>query len=154
MSERDLPKRIAKDSKYETFPVLVTGMESFEELADIALRPDTESYVTLKRVALTQEQTPGLVSFSVEEKKGDTRYKWFKANHGDRCWELDAMDPNDLRDCVEREIKALIEPVAWKRCEVVNEAERTNLETTLKAWSKDPTAQDSDFWITEWMQED
>ena len=30
------------------------------------------------------------------------------------------MDPNDLRDCVEREIKKLIEPVAWQRCELVN----------------------------------
>jgi hypothetical protein len=37
------------------------------------------------------------------------------ANHGaqSQCWELDAMDPNDLRDCVERAIKELIEPVAW-----------------------------------------
>ena len=34
------------------------------------------------------------------------------------------MDPNDLRDCVEQEIKELIEPVAWERCEVVNKAEQ------------------------------
>ena len=33
-----------------------------------------------------------------------------------------------------REIKKLIEPVAWKRCEVVNEAEQESLKTILKNW--------------------
>jgi hypothetical protein len=37
-------------------------------------------------------------------------------NHGRYCWELDALDPNALRDCFEQAIIGLIEPVAWKRC--------------------------------------
>jgi len=44
------------------------------------------------------------------------------------------MDPNDLRDCVEREIRKLIEPVAWRRCEIVNTAEQESLKTVLKKW--------------------
>ena len=44
------------------------------------------------------------------------------------------MDPNELRACVKREIKRLIEPVAWKRCEVVNKAERDSLRTVLDSW--------------------
>ena len=44
------------------------------------------------------------------------------------------MDPNDLRDCVEREIKKLIEPVAWKRCEIVNAAEQESLRHVLTQW--------------------
>jgi hypothetical protein len=44
------------------------------------------------------------------------------------------MDPNDLRDCVERAIMDLIEPVAWKRCEVVNKAEQESLKTILGKW--------------------
>jgi ATP-dependent DNA ligase len=51
---------------------------------------------------------------------------------GDR--ELDAMDPNVLRHCVEREINKLIEPVAWDRCEVVNKAEVESLRTVLENW--------------------
>ena len=31
----------------------------------------------------------------------------------------------DLRACVKLEVEKLIEPVAWKRCEVVNEAEQS-----------------------------
>ena len=74
------------------------------------------------------------LSFPAAEKKKDPRYKWFIANHGRHCWELDAMDPNDLRDCVEQAIIGLIEPVAWQRCEVVNKAEQESLQTVLERW--------------------
>ena len=33
-----------------------------------------------------------------------------------------------------RAIKELIEPVAWERCEVVNEAEQESLKTILAKW--------------------
>jgi hypothetical protein len=91
-------------------------------------------HVKLKRIALTRAQTRGLPSFPASDKRKDPRFKWFVANHGRRCWELDAMDPNDLRDCVEQEIQKLIEPVAWQRCEIVNAAERESLRTVLDAW--------------------
>jgi hypothetical protein len=93
-------------------------------------------HVEVRRLALTQEQVPTLPSFSATDKKADTRYRWFVANHGDRCWELDAMDPNDLRVCVADAIRELIEPVAWERCEVVNRAQRENLEDFLQNWNK------------------
>jgi hypothetical protein len=91
-------------------------------------------HITLKRIALTAEHVNELPSFPATDKRKDPRYRWFLANHGNRCWELDAMDPNDLRACVKREIKKLIEPVAWKRCEVVNRAEQESLRTVLDSW--------------------
>ena len=36
--------------------------------------------------------------------------------------------------CVEEEIKAEIEPVAWARCEKVNKAEQESLRTVLDSW--------------------
>ena len=84
------------------------------------------------------EQVSGLPSFPAADKQKDPRYKWFVANYGDRCWELDAMDPNDLRDCVEQAISKLIEPVAWQRCEVVNKAEQESLQTVLEQWGVAP----------------
>src|SRR5262249_39657423 len=59
----------------------------------------------------------------------------FRATFGARCYEIDAMDPNDLRDCVEGEIKKLIDPKAWQRCEVVNKAELDSLQTVMKNWN-------------------
>jgi hypothetical protein len=107
MSEQDLPARFAK---YDG------------------------DHIKLRRIALTQEQVRGLPSFPATDKRKDPRYRWFVANYGDRCWELDAMDPNDLRDCVEQAIMELIEPVAWKRCERVNRAEQESLRTILEKW--------------------
>jgi hypothetical protein len=109
MSEQDLPARFAK---YDG------------------------DHIALTRIALTPRQVRGLPSFPASDKRKDPRYKWFTANHGSRCWELDAMDPNVLRNCVKREIVKLIEPVAWKRCEVVNKAEQQSLRTILDNWGE------------------
>jgi hypothetical protein len=115
MSEEDLPKRFAKYKGH---------------------------HVSVRRIALTPRQTRGLPSFPASDKgpkpgkKGDPRYKWFVKNYGDRCWELDAMDPNALRKCVEREVKKLIEPVAWQRCEIVNAAEQESLRHVLTQWGR------------------
>jgi hypothetical protein len=94
------------------------------------------NHITLKRIALTREQVRGLPSFPAADKKKDKRYEWFARNYGSRCWELDAMDPNDLRACVEEAIKELIEPEAWGRCEIVNRAERESLKTVLGKWGR------------------
>jgi hypothetical protein len=39
-----------------------------------------------------------------------------------------------LRDCVKRQIVKLIEPIAWRRCEVVNAAEQDSLRMILDKW--------------------
>jgi hypothetical protein len=111
-----------------------SGMFMSEEDLPNRLADYGGDHITLKRIALTREHMSGLPSFPATDKRKDPRYKWFVSNFGDRCWELDAMDPNDLRDCVEREIKELIEPVAWERCEVVNKAEQQSLKTVLAGW--------------------
>jgi hypothetical protein len=107
MSEEDLPRRLSEYGGH---------------------------HITLRRIALTREQTDDLPSFPATDKHKDPRYRWFVRNHGDRCWELDAMDPNDLRDCVEQTILELIDPVAWERCEIVNHAEQESLRTILQKW--------------------
>ena len=108
MSERDLPKRI-------------------EEYGG--------DHVSIRRIALLPEQLPGLPSFPASDKAKDPRHKWFVRRFGGLCWELDALDPNDLRNIVESEIEELIEPEAWQRCRVCQEAEQESLQTVLDKWS-------------------
>jgi hypothetical protein len=91
-------------------------------------------HITIKRIALTREHLVGLPPFPASDKKKDTRYPWFVRNFGDRCWELDAMDPNDLRNLVEEAIQDEIEPIAWERCAVVEKAERESLRHVLDCW--------------------
>jgi len=91
-------------------------------------------HVEVKRVALTRGQLDGLPSFPASDKKKDPRHDWFVRNYGRRCWELDALDPNDLREIVEEAIKDEIEPIAWKRCAVIEKAEQESLRTVLDSW--------------------
>ena len=90
-------------------------------------------HVRVKRIALTQAHH-GLPSFPASDKKKDPRYPWFVRNYGRRCWELDALDPNDLRALVEGAIRREIEPNAWKQCAVVEKAERESLRHVLDSW--------------------
>ena len=92
-------------------------------------------HVVIKRIALTQEQLSGLPSFPATDKSKDPRFNWFVKNFGMRCWELDALDPNELRICVERHIKELIEPIAWERCRTVMQAEQDSLTGFLDSWA-------------------
>jgi hypothetical protein len=92
------------------------------------------NHIKLRRIALTRKHVSGLPSFPATDKRKDPRFRWFVRNYGKRCWELDAMDPNDLRDCVEQAIMELIEPVAWERCETINKAEQESLRTILEKW--------------------
>ena len=101
MSERDLPERL---SRY--------GGE-----------------VDLRRLALTAADVmdPGLPGFDAATKRKDPRYKWFVANHGTRCWELDAMSPPVLRQRVRNAILAEINQAAWEHCAMIEAAERESL---------------------------
>jgi hypothetical protein len=93
------------------------------------LRRYDGSHVILKRVALTQDQMRSLPSFPAADKRKDRRYSWFVRTYGQECWEVDALDPNELRDCVRNSIEAQIEPEAWERCKVTDRAERCAVQS-------------------------
>jgi hypothetical protein len=99
-------------------------------------------HIDLQRIALCTGQLAGLPSFPASDKHKDPRYGWFRSNYGNSCWELDAMDPNDLRGCVEQEIKNQIDPIAWARCDAVNAAEQESLRSILKGWRSGASAPD------------
>ena len=95
-------------------------------------------HIEIERIALLREDCDLLgrqPAFNVSEKAKDPRAPWFRSEYGRLCWELDAMDPNDLRTRVETEIENHIEPVAWERCRVVFEAERESMNAFLNTWN-------------------
>jgi hypothetical protein len=108
MSEQDLPRRLA------SYGAGACG----------------DDY-TLRRIALTLDDTHSgnLPPFEAEDKKKDPRYKWFVSHYGASAWELDAMDPNELRDRIKAETSRYIEPADWKRHKLIEAAEH---ETTKR----------------------
>jgi hypothetical protein len=99
MSEVDLPERLQR-----------YGADDFD----------------LRRIALIDDDVDTLPSF--EAKKTDPRYGWYVDQYGDHAWELDAMDPNDLRERVETEIVEYIDDQAWERHKQTEEAEKETVK--------------------------
>lgn len=131
---------VAQDQDGRTLIVLYVGdydpsgmWMSERDLPD-RLRKYGGDHVELRRIALLQHDLQGLASFPAVDKAKDNRFNWFTDNFGKQCWELDAMDPNDLRDRVENEIQALIEPEAWERCSTCQKAEQESLRSVLDSW--------------------
>jgi hypothetical protein len=94
--------------------------------------------VEIRRIALTRNDVDfrGLPFFSTDEKRKDPRHDWYVEEYGRRCWELDALDPNVLRDRVETAIRQYIDWDAWERCVKVEEAERASLLEVVGAWKE------------------
>jgi hypothetical protein len=90
------------------------------------------NHIALERIALAKHDVSGLPSFPAKDKTKDPRYRWFVKNYGRHCWELDAMDPNDLRSRVEDQITRRIDMEAWQRCRIVQEAERESMRLVRK----------------------
>jgi hypothetical protein len=90
----------------------------------------------ITRLALTAADCVGLPGFPARDKIADSRYRWFVRNYGDRCWELDAMNPNDLRERLRNAIISRIDMAAWEHCKTVEKAERESLNRFVKRWSK------------------
>jgi hypothetical protein len=114
MSEVDLPKRLEE-----------YGAEAF----------------TITRVSLVRADTVGLAYFPASDKRHDPRYGWFLKTYGDRCWELDAMNPNTLRDKVEAAIIDLLDIPAWNVCVQAEQAQRDTFKTVLTAMKRQLTQQ-------------
>jgi hypothetical protein len=114
MSEVDLPKRLPD------YGATHVELRRLTLRIEHCKRPDGGSEI--------------LPSFPATDKIKDRRYAWFVRTYGDRCWELDALDPRDLRDMVEQAIKAEIDWEAWNRWTAVQQAETESLRTVLDAW--------------------
>jgi len=81
----------------------------------------------LNRIALTADDVLDLPSF--DAKTTDPRYNWYVDNYGEEAWELDAMDPNDLRDRMREEIEGFINKEAWERHKLTEKAEQETVRT-------------------------
>jgi hypothetical protein len=129
MSELDLPCRLARYSSIDPSDKNITIQEAHKQIEDLCL--------TIRRIALTKthvHQLGAATRFPASDKKDDTRYHWFVQNYGCWCWELDALDPNVLRDCVEKAILAELDHAEWQRYVLVERAERQAIIDTCKDW--------------------
>jgi hypothetical protein len=120
MSERDLPTRL---SRYGA------------DVEIIRLGIVADDLRTLPTFDSRAKEVEAVRKYGPHTKKGkDTRRPWFEARYGRTCGELDALNPNALRDRVEAAIIARIDPVAWRRMVEVEAVECQSLREILQTW--------------------
>jgi len=137
MSDDDLPRRLLRYAIDDP----ETNRETKDELratADETVADELEDHgIEIRRIALVEADCTALgrsLSFPAMDKTDDTRYPWFIRRFGDQCWELDAMNPNNLRDRVTAAIEVELDHEEWDRYVVAEQAERESITKTLTTW--------------------
>lgn len=87
-----------------------------------------------QRIALIEDDLAALSSFDVKDKSGDVRFDWYVEHYGNRAWELDAMNPVDLRSRVADEIKSRLDMDAWEHAIAVEAVEIDSMRQFQDSW--------------------
>jgi hypothetical protein len=82
--------------------------------------------IKIMRVAIVPEDVDArdVPSFAAVDKRADPRYAWFVRTYGDRCVELDALNPNVLRNRIEAAIIERLDSDAWEHAAKIEAAQR------------------------------
>lgn len=112
---------------------------SGKHMSDIDLPDRLLKYggnLRIERIALTDIDvlTGKLPHFEADTKVGDTRYRWFRDNFGNKCWELDALSPVILRNRVENSILSVLNTELWDRAIEVESVEKLSMEQFHQSW--------------------
>ena len=87
---------------------------------------EREMGIEMVRVALTYEQAKGLPPRPV--KRRDTRARKYMAKYGDRCWEVEALEPRQLLQIVEQTLRREVPAELLRIAEIGEGAARVALE--------------------------
>ena len=83
---------------------------------------------------MTEDDLEDLPSF--DAKTEDPRYRWYFEQYGEDAYELDALNPNDLRERVEEAINEYIDLDDWEQHKKIEEAQRETTKKLAKAMSE------------------
>ncbi|TDY26125.1 hypothetical protein B0G81_6630 [Paraburkholderia sp. BL6665CI2N2] len=92
----------------------------------------------LCRIALTHVDvsSDALPYFLAETKKSDARYRWFIRKYGEKCWEVDAMNSNDLRRRVRNSIVQHLDIDAWNHMVEIERVESESMQRIMGDWKR------------------
>ena len=134
---------IAEESNMSDKPLIAFYCGDFDpsgkHMSDIDLPDRLGRYgakITIERIALLETDVfdGDLPSFKADTKTGDSRYQWFVSNFGHNCWELDAMSPVTLRECVQSSILCKLDIEAWHRAIEIEQVEKASMQQFHQSW--------------------
>jgi len=92
--------------------------------------------VEVRRLALNMDQVERYRPPPNFAKETDTRYPAYVKNFGERCWELDALDPIVVAELICAEVEGLIDVDAWNIAQAQEDANRALLSEASRNWAK------------------
>jgi len=101
-----------------------SGEDMERDLKERLFNEQPELEFELMRVAIHKADIRRFNLPPLRVKDSDTRSGGFVRKYGEDCVELDALPPNELRARLQCAIEDLIEPLAWERARVVEQAQR------------------------------
>jgi len=90
----------------------------------------------VRRVALTYDQ---VLRYGLEPnptKRADTRSGAYEAQYGNQCWELDAIEPDELQRIVKTTVQAFIDVDNWNAAVEQTKKDRIQLRKMLDEMKK------------------
>lgn len=136
----DLAKLSISDPRPLTLLYVGDHDPSGRHMSDVDIPERLERYggrADLIRLAVTpgQIRDQTLPTFSAHDKAKDARYHWFLDHHGETCCELDALDPNVLREIIGDAITDRIDRELWARAQIAEAAEAASIHAFLSTWN-------------------
>ena len=126
----ELAEEIQSDHRYHVFLYVGDYDPSGMHMSEVDLPGRLERYgagnFTLKRIALDARHIHNLPAF--DAKKTDPRYRWYVGRYGVDAWELDAMDPNALREELRIAVEVFVEKDVWERHKRTENAEKETVK--------------------------
>jgi len=137
-------KRMAVDhrfSKAKARPIVIlhfadhdpSGLNMTDDLRKRFSKYSLDKIVTVKRIALTIEQIRGYGLQPNPVKRADPRAEKYRRQFGDKCWELDAMEPKDLQGTVEEALNQHIDKKSWERGLAKERKDKNKLQSLFES---------------------
>lgn len=104
---------------------LQSRFEKYSELEDLDLD------ITVERIALTFDQVQRYSLAPNPTKEADPRFPQYLGEFGNQCWELDAIDPDELQELVLTAITDYIDAEIWNHIMSDQREEEQELEETF-----------------------
>jgi hypothetical protein len=96
---------------------------------------EMEAEVDFQVVALTMDQIRRHDLPSIDAKPKDPRHKQYVKKHGSKCWELDALDPRQLRQILRDAIEPLIDTDTWDEAKDAERNAKREFEGAVRKWA-------------------
>ncbi len=139
-------RQAAEDSLDGTKPAVALYIGDWDPsglyMSEVDLPRRLERYGSawsFERIALVHDDLAVLPYFATDTKHCDARLQWFLEHTSadpTRCWELDAMDPNALRERVRTAILNYMDMDAWHRALEVEAAEKESMQVFHGQWQR------------------